>query len=80
MSGLKLIFLKVSMNRIFAELPLFTKTFPITHPAMLPSMTMASLWSVHFNLKSHLANVISTLAHSGRAARPSLMTVFTDLK
>jgi hypothetical protein len=44
------------------------------------SMTMASLWFVGFNLKSSSVNIISTLAHYGRAARPSLMIVFTDLK
>jgi hypothetical protein len=52
----------------------------MTHPAMFTSMTMASLWFVDFNLKSSSVNVIGTLAHSGHAAGPSLMIVFTDLK
>jgi hypothetical protein len=43
-------------------------------------MTMASLWFVDYNLKSCSVKVIGTLAHSGRAAGPSLMNVFTDLK
>jgi hypothetical protein len=63
-----------------AELPLSTRTFPMTHPAMFTSMTIASLWFVYFNLKSSYVNVIGTLAHSGRAVGPSLMTVFTNLK
>jgi hypothetical protein len=52
----------------------------MTHPAMFTSMTMASLWFVDFNLKSSCVNVIGTLAHSGHAAGPSLMIVFTELK
>jgi hypothetical protein len=63
-----------------AELQLSTKIFPITHPAIFTSMTMASLWLVDFNLKSSSVKVIGTLAHSGHAAGPSLMMVFTDLK
>jgi hypothetical protein len=63
-----------------AELPLSTKTFLITHPAMFTLMTMASLWFVDFNKKSSLVIIIGTLAHSGRAVGPSLMTVFTYLK
>jgi hypothetical protein len=43
-------------------------------------MTMASLWFMDFNLKSSSVKVIGTLAHSGRAAGPWLMMVFTDLK
>jgi hypothetical protein len=50
------------MNKISVELPLSTKTFPMTHPAMFTSMTMASWWSVDFNLKSCSGNVIGTLA------------------
>jgi hypothetical protein len=62
------------------ELPLSTRIFPIIHLAMFTSMTMASLWFVNFNLKSSSVNVMGTFAHSGRAAGPSLMIVFTDLK
>jgi hypothetical protein len=80
MCGLKLIFSKVFMNRISAELPLSTRTFPVTHPAIFTSVTMASLWSVDFNLKSFPVNVIGTLAQFGRVAGPSLMIVFTNLK
>jgi hypothetical protein len=47
------------------------------HPAMFTSMTMASLWITDFRLKSSSLKVIGTLAHSGRAAGPSLMMVFT---
>jgi hypothetical protein len=50
------------------------------HPAMFTSMTMASLRIADFSLKSSSMKVIGTLAHSGRAARQSLMMVFTDLK
>jgi hypothetical protein len=32
------------------------------------------------SLKSSSVNVIGTLAHSGHAAGPSFMIVFTDLK
>jgi hypothetical protein len=35
---------------------------------------------VDFSLKSSLGKVIDTLAYCGRAAGPSLMMVFTDLK
>jgi hypothetical protein len=63
-----------------AELPLFNKIFLKTYPDIFTLMTMASLWFVDFNLKSSSVNVISTLAHSGHAAAPSLMMVFTDLK
>jgi hypothetical protein len=35
---------------------------------------------VEFSLKSCSVNVTGTLAHSGHAARPSFMIVFTDLK
>jgi hypothetical protein len=52
----------------------------MTHPAMFTLMTMASLWSVDFNLKSCSVNDIGTLAHSGHAAGPSLMIVFTYMK
>jgi hypothetical protein len=40
------------------------------------------LWScaVCSSLKSSSVKVIGTFAHSGRAAGPSLMMVFTDLK
>jgi NADH:ubiquinone oxidoreductase subunit B-like Fe-S oxidoreductase len=65
-----------SKNKISGELPLSTRIFPMTHPAMFTSMTMASLWFMDFNLKSCYVNVIDTLAHSGRAAGPSLMIVF----
>jgi hypothetical protein len=68
------------MNKMSAELPLSTRILPITHPAMFTSMTMASFWFVDLSLKSCLVKVIGTLAHSGRAAGPSLMIVFTDLK
>jgi hypothetical protein len=47
---------------------------------MFTSMTIALLWFVDFNLKSSSVNVMGTLAHSGRAAGPSLMMVFTDPK
>jgi hypothetical protein len=47
---------------------------------MFTLMTMASLWFVDFNLKSSSVKVISTLAHYGHTAGPSLMMVFTDLK
>jgi hypothetical protein len=52
----------------------------MTHPTMFTSMTMASLWFVDLILKSSSVNVIDTLAHSGRAAGPSFMIVFTELK
>jgi hypothetical protein len=47
---------------------------------MFTLMTMVSLSIADFNLKSSLVKVIGTLAYSGRAAGPSLMMVFTDLK
>jgi hypothetical protein len=62
------------------ELPFSTRIFPMTHPAMFTSMTMASLWFADFNLKSSSVNVIGTLAHYGRTTGPSLMIVFTELK
>jgi hypothetical protein len=68
------------MNKISAELPLSTRILPITHPAMFTSMIMASLWFVDLSLKSCSVKVIGTLAHFGRAAGPSLIMVFTDLK
>jgi hypothetical protein len=47
---------------------------------MFTSMTMASFWFADFSLKSSSVKVIGTLAHSGQAAGPSLMMVFTYLK
>jgi hypothetical protein len=44
-------FLKVFKNKMSAELPLSTKIFPMTHPAIFTSMTMASLWFME-HLKS----------------------------
>jgi hypothetical protein len=80
MCWLRFIFSKVFKNRMSVELPLSTKIFPMTYPDIFTSMTMASLWFTDFNLKSSSVKVIGTLAHFGRAAGPSLMIVFTDLK
>jgi hypothetical protein len=60
-----------------AKLPLSSKIFPITHPAMFTLMTMASLWFVDFNLKSSSVKVISTLAHSGHIATKGTLNLAT---
>jgi hypothetical protein len=54
-------FSKVFKNKMSVELPLSTKIFPMTHPAIFTSMIMASLWFVDFNLKSSSVKVIGTL-------------------
>jgi hypothetical protein len=43
MCWLRFIFSKVFKNKMSVELPLSTRTFPMIHPAMFTSMTMASL-------------------------------------
>jgi hypothetical protein len=71
---------QVHLLEVFQEQDIFrtsiiTRIFPMTHPTMFTLMTMASLWFVDFSLKSSSVNAIGTLAHSGRAAGPSLLIV-----